>query len=142
MPKVQDPILESPKVAERFWAKFRKTEGCWEWRGSKARDGYGIFWHKGRQLSAHRLVYTLTSGPIPPGLTLDHLCRNTGCVNPSHLEPVSMRENTLRGTTGPAQNARKTQCQYGHSFDLFNTYYWHQHRICRMCRRLRRQAKE
>ena len=36
-------------------------------------------------------------GPIAPGLVADHLCRNRDCINPHHVEPVEVAENTRRG---------------------------------------------
>ena len=66
--------------------------GCWVWQRAMTRGGYGF-----RQGPAHRYVYERERGPIPDDLTLDHLCRNPGCVNPDHLEPVTSAENTRRG---------------------------------------------
>lgn len=72
--------------------------GCWPWLGTKSRLGYGTAATKvaGRTNQAHRVVYEALVGPIPTGLELDHLCRNTSCVNPSHLEPVTHAENMRR----------------------------------------------
>lgn len=81
-------------MVDRFWMKVQKRPGCWNWTGG-ARDGYGTFTekHKGRTHLAHRLSYELTVGPIPDGKVLDHRCRNTLCVNPSHLRPVTRKQN-------------------------------------------------
>lgn len=68
--------------------------GCWVWRGRTNRDGYGKI---GRQTLAHRAYYEALVGPIPDGLTIDHLCRNRACVNPDHMEPVPAVENVRRG---------------------------------------------
>jgi hypothetical protein len=51
--------------------------------------------------SPWRIVYTLLRGPIPDGLTLDHVCLNKTCVNPWHLEPVEAIVNLRRHWDGP-----------------------------------------
>jgi len=93
---------------------------------------------------AHRRVYTLLKGAIPDGLTLDHLCRFTSCVNPDHLEPVTAGENVLRGNTAGGINARKTHCVHGHEFTAANTVLYltrgRPTRTCRTCQRRRQQA--
>lgn len=84
---------------DRFWAKVmpEPMSGCWLWAGALSK-GYGHFaLTKGDVRNAHRLAYEELVGPIPAGLHLDHLCRNRACVNPDHLEPVTNRENTVRG---------------------------------------------
>lgn len=85
---------------------------------------------------AHRVSYETFVGPIPAGLTLDHLCRNTLCINPAHLEPVTIKENVLRGDGPTARNARKTHCDRGHAFDETNTGpNANGGRSCRACKR-------
>ena len=91
-------------VLERALNRILFDDGCWEWEGSKTRDGYGQI-EDGRRsdrhnLRAHRVVYEGLRGPIPEGLDLDHLCRNRGCVRPDHLKPVTRSENCRRGMTG------------------------------------------
>lgn len=95
--------------------------GCWVWKGSCA-NGYGRMSVNGRTDGTHRLGYEALVGPIPEGLTLDHLCRNTRCWNPRHLEPVTHGENCRRGNGWSGRNARKTHCPAGHSYDSSNTY--------------------
>lgn len=103
--------------------------GCWIWTGSyriapqekrktlpERRYPY-LYIGRKQYVAAHRASYELFVGPIPDGLTIDHLCRTTLCVNPLHLEPVTMRENVLRGTSFAAQNAKKTHCLRGHPYD-------------------------
>lgn len=81
-----------------FWSKVEKTDGCWEWRGYRSPKGYGEYRDAtGKRTTAHRISWQLAGHDIPEGLTLDHLCRNRGCVNPDHLEPVTNRENVMRG---------------------------------------------
>lgn len=70
---------------------------CWTWQKGKSGKGYGIVYTKKGGEGAHRAMYKSIKGPIPDGLELDHLCRNTDCVNPSHLEPVTHLENVRRG---------------------------------------------
>lgn len=124
-------------AAERFWAKIDLSGDCWLWRASLDRDGYGRFaLAHSTIVRAHRYAYELLVGPIPEGLTIDHLCRVRHCVNPAHLEPVTGRENTLRGDTTAALNAAKETCPQGHPFDAANTYLPARGgRECRACRR-------
>ena len=125
-------------VEQRFWPKVdKRQDGCWVWQAATLK-GYGQFNVGHRICYAHRVAYELVVGPIPDGLELDHLCRNTLCVNPDHLEPVTMRVNILRSQSEPANNARKTHCPHGHAYDAENTYVNPKgHRSCRECRRIR-----
>lgn len=106
---------------DRFNDRVKKTSGCWVWVGGKRGAGYGAFWDDGVNWLAHRWAYEHFVGAVPGGLTLDHLCRNTMCVNPEHLEPVTPRMNTLRGIGLAAVNAKKTHCKRGHEFTPGNT---------------------
>lgn len=98
------------------------NSGCWLWAGGVTGSGYGAFWLNGKVELAHRISYEIHKGPIPVELELDHLCRNTFCVNPDHLEAVTARTNTLRGNTITAANAQKTHCHRGHEFSADNTH--------------------
>jgi hypothetical protein len=128
---------------DRFANKVALTDaGCLVWLAGLAGAGYGHFHttqtaqEKARDVYAHRWSYEHHVGPIPDGLHLDHLCRNPACVNPDHLEPVSQRENTMRGTGFSARNAAKTRCDHGHRFTAENTYVDREgYRHCRTCRR-------
>lgn len=102
-------------VEERFWSKVDKSGECWLWTAGKTGGGYGHF-HPAADgpVRAHRLAYEMVIGPIPEGMQLDHLCRVRHCVNPAHLEPVTNRENALRGMA-PSIIARRTgKCSNGH----------------------------
>lgn len=123
-----------------FWRRVVRDGDCWIWTGHKNRCGYGRLTVDGRRIAAHRLAYELLVGPVPDGLELDHLCRNRACVRPSHLEPVTHRENTLRGDTIVAAAAAATACPQGHAYDEANTYrYPDGRRDCRTCRADRRR---
>lgn len=128
-----DPLAANKhRTFHKKFGHVRPRWQCWIWAGRLDPQGYGRHsWDL-----AHRVAYERFMGPIPDGLTLDHLCRTPACVNPWHLEPVTLRENLLRGDTFQARNAAKTHCKRGHPFDEENTYItpagW---RSCRSCRR-------
>lgn len=106
-------------LPERIASKIQIDEsGCWLWTaGRQNKDGYGgVHWY-GKWSRAHRVVYQLLVGDIPDGLQLDHTCRVRHCVNPAHLEPVTGRENVLRGDTIAAKHAARTHCPKGHPLD-------------------------
>jgi hypothetical protein len=125
------------RIADKFEIDF--DTGCWLWVAGVLKGGYGSIQGslpERRKLLAHRAVYELVVEPIPEGLTLDHLCRVRHCVNPDHLEPTTMRENTLRGDTLPARNLEKTHCPQGHEYTPENTYWTRSgSRACRKCQR-------
>jgi hypothetical protein len=149
----------SPASRARFWAKVDKNGPipdhapalgpCWLWMGSHDPRGYGRWWpaprnddgRPGRSLSkrAHRWAYEFQFGPTD-AQAVDHLCRNRGCVNPAHLEPVTTRENMKR------HYALQTHCKHGHEFTPENTYRAPSSgvRLCRECKRIsdRRRAAE
>lgn len=130
---MNSPTKPRPSRTELFLAKVNTTGDCWEWTGSTTDRGYGQFNNGTTMVKAHRWMYELAIGPIPAGLDLDHLCRNTSCVRPSHLEPVTHRENVLRGTGPTATNAAKTHCPNGHPLgdEADNSG----RRYCRICHR-------
>lgn len=115
---------------------YRGENGCWNWMAGKKLGGYGEFKpHLGQNnRAAHTIMWEIRNGAVPEGLFLDHLCRNTTCVNPTHLEPVTCRENVLRGESIPAKNARKTHCgRCGGEFDYFYIRNGSPRRACKAC---------
>lgn len=148
-------MLVDAKSVERIWSQIDKNGPasslvgglCWIWNGSKENHGYGRTQvkinGKWKGVLIHRLIYELVVGPIPRPLppakysysTLDHLCRNRSCVNPKHLEPVSNRENILRGVSPSAIHAKKTHCPQGHEYSPKNTKICgiRRFRVCKTC---------
>lgn len=125
-------IWENEALARKFWSKVEKTETCWNWRGLLS-NGYGIITWKKRNYFTHRVGFVLSGRTIPPGLVLDHLCRNKRCVNPAHLEPVTIGENVMRGDTICARHKAKTHCPRGHEYSLDNTRLKRGRRYCIKC---------
>ena len=128
---------------EEFKPNFDKyvmplTEsGCWIWMGYISEGGYGRFCPKFKMipLYAHRVSYEMRHGPIPDGMTIDHLCRVRCCVNPDHLEVVTLQENLARSV-----REEKVYCKHGHEFSPENTALRNKKtggivRICRACER-------
>jgi hypothetical protein len=74
-------------LAEHFRmnVRFDCADACWDWTGSKDKDGYGKMRHDGKHLRAHRVSYEIHKGPIPPGKMVCHKCDYPSCVNPAHL---------------------------------------------------------
>lgn len=129
-PKVS---LSKPTGDVGIDAKLTFRDGCWTWNGSRTSNGYGRVRRVQKLWSVHRYVYELLLGPVPEGLVLDHLCRNRACCNPAHLEPVTFRENVLRGEGPAALHARKTHCLRGHALTAENLIPGRGYRQCRIC---------
>jgi len=128
-------------LPDRYWVRVVVRDACWEWTG-RLYMGYGRFQLRRKRQPAHRWAYEMLVGAIPPGLTIDHLCRNRACVNPLHLEPVTSGENVRRGLAGIA-NSSKSQCKHGHALEPENTYIepktgW---RKCRACRQIQNRDR-
>lgn len=144
----------------RLWSKVdqRESTECWPWLGGIGSTGYGIFMIDGRSFNAHRCTYESAIGPIPAGLTIDHVyargCRRRDCVNPYHLEPVTQAENNRRQPRfqkpkhegkmhGPAQQPgrkRQSHCGKGHAMTPDNVYMYGKQRQCRTCKADRQRA--
>lgn len=127
-------------------------DACWPWTAYISEQGYG--WtarDEGPQGAAHRLAYEVLVGPIPDGLTLDHICHDPDvcpergpscphrrCCNPCHLRPTSNAANMLRGSSPSALNARRTTCPEGHPYDMIRKCG---RRRCTQCEYARRRAR-
>lgn len=127
---------------------------CWLWTASTCGQGYGQFFvRKGRSENgkprpfmalAHRVAYELTRGPIPEGLTIDHLCKNRLCVNAAHMEAVPIAENVRRATPW---SSLKTHCPKGHPYDRTDSWVNKKTgkvqtgRRCNRCRKAQENAR-
>ena len=111
-------------------------DGCWNWTGKISKiTGYGHVGFNYKTYLAHRLSYIVYKGSIPEGMVIDHLCRNRKCVNPLHLEAVSLKENILRGNSLPAYKARQIHCIRRHILLGANLYITPDgRRQCKTCR--------
>lgn len=134
--RVPETLLSDRERVDAFFAPEPNT-GCWLWHGMVNARGYGCIAHKERMYRAHRVLYEREVGPIPSGLTLDHLCQNKQCVNPEHLEPVTAAENHRRGF------ARRTHCKAGHPWVPENIYTapGRGDRQCKVCMTIRNRAR-
>ncbi|GHB55478.1 hypothetical protein GCM10010331_49130 [Streptomyces xanthochromogenes] len=125
----------------RFWSKVDvgDVDACWLWKPLGSTNGYGQFSSRGKTYLAHRLAYELSQSPIPPGMTIDHLCRVRNCVNPAHLDCVTKAENLRRAKSwenGAEFQRNKTHCVAGHPYSGDNLRICKSgKRACRTCER-------
>ena len=140
--------MNKERLREKLMKRIEKTDSCWNWLAYVTPTGYGVFTSrisgKLENRRAHRAVYELLVGKVPDGLQLDHLCRNRKCVNPEHLEPVTQKENLLRGIGFGAINSKKKKCPKGHKYTKENTYVYpnNKWRNCKICRRVNNKARK
>lgn len=91
----------------RFWSKVEKTDSCWNWTGTKS-NGYGRMDRTkdgiSKQYLVHRVSFEMNNGPIPDGKVIDHICHNTLCVRPEHLQAVTQKQNT-ENRQGPSKRS-------------------------------------
>jgi len=141
-----DDISEEWKrqVEARFWSRVERAGPgeCWPWQACLTSTGYGTFSARQKQIYAHRFAYEAVKGPIPAGLVIDHLCFNRPCVNPEHLEAVTLAENNRRGDGFAAKNLAKTHCPRAHPYDEANTLVTPSGRQCRTCENARHRTDE
>ena len=144
------------RLPERFWEKCipEPNSGCWLWVGAaggcvigRQTGTYGRMWTGFRTEPSHRIAYAAKHGAIGKGLCIDHLCRNTLCCNPAHLEAVTTAENTRRGDMGKARGAirnsqkRRTHCPAGHAYSEHGRISADGKRSCRTCASMRARIK-
>lgn len=108
---------------------------CWRYPGGITPQGYGLVWIDTKQVLVHRYSYEFHIGPIPAGLTIDHLCRVRACWNPHHMEPVTRGDNVRRA------KALITHCPQGHEYTPENTYNYPGRggRHCKQCTQYRKR---
>lgn len=122
-------------LSPNMLSKIEFTGSCWTWTGAVQSRGYGSIANgRGGTTQAHRRAYMELVGPIPAGLTIDHLCMNKLCVNPEHLEPVTGAENTRRAFR------QQTHCKFGHllsgdNLRLVTRATGNTRRVCVTCQR-------
>lgn len=148
-PRPPRPEREPPLYPRRGSLEVRLKQrlvrdpktGCDEWMGYLLRGYARIKREDGTAAFAHRVAYEMAKGPIPAGLKIDHLCRNTRCCNPDHLEAVTDRENILRGDGVAALASRRTHCPQEHPYSGENLHLTPRgHRVCRTCVRNRKRG--
>ena len=113
------------------------TDMCWNWTGTKHSSGYGKF----SQSYAHRWSWEWFNGEkIPPGMFIDHICKNKLCVRPDHIRTVTPWQNTIENSLSPsAMQTKRDFCIHGHPLSGDNLYLRKDRygRVCKMCCRLR-----
>lgn len=131
------PKADGKTIQQRFNERYkvdRKT-GCWNWTGCLNGKGYAYIWipvnrpgarypTDGSTVQAYKIGWLLANGKDwseLAGLELHHKCENTKCVNPKHLELLTVRQHRRIGTSVVALNAQKTQCKRGHAYTKENT---------------------
>lgn len=104
----------------RFWAKVKKSDGCWEWTAMK-RGGYGRITRDGKSngmLTAHRLSWELAHGAIPVGLFVLHKCDNPPCVRPDHLflgtQYDNVQDRVAKGREGDRSGEKNGRAKLSH----------------------------
>lgn len=138
-----------PYLKERILSNIKTdSNGCWIWQLSKEKKGYGRMKVNYKTLMAHRVSYEAFVKNIPEGLQIDHLCKNTSCVNPDHLEPVTAKENLHRSSLTDRWKAKKqiSHCPQGHEYTESNTLikknaWGNDCRNCRKCNSEREKVR-
>jgi hypothetical protein len=133
------------ELSPRFWSKVDIAPGCWNWIAGTTGAGYGRYkLASGRSVSAHRFIFSVLMGAIPPNLLVCHRCDNPRCVNPLHLFLGTARDNAM-DMVAKGRNANGTEgmmaCRRGHPRTPENTYRWRNSIHCLRCREVTRAAR-
>lgn len=125
-------------VASRLADKIRvEPNGCWEWTGKIASDGYGMITIDGVETRAHRASFDNFVRKISPAEMILHRCDNRPCISPVHLFAGSRSDNNRdMADKGRARNRNsgKAVCDHGHPFTEENTVWDRRgYRNCRSC---------
>lgn len=129
-------------VVDLFLRQINYTETCWLWTGTVAVNGYGVMNIRNgkrankKQGKVHRLSWEIANERrVPVGLTIDHTCVVSLCVNPAHLEPVTSRVNLLRRWERFRAN-RPSHCFNGHEYTPETSKIAKRGTlVCRLCER-------
>ena len=140
MTSIYETLPTLPKWEVRFWTFVLVGDGCWGWYGHHTHDGYARFSFaegenpsgRGRDIYAHVWLYEKLVGDVPVSMELDHLCKNRGCVNPEHLEPVTHKVNIRRG---------RSVCKRGHQLEGNRKVWACGRSVCGTCHKLRASGK-
>ena len=111
-------------LSVRIEKYVQRTDGCWLWTGAKNQSGYGVIWDRARGANsfAHRAMYELNVGPIPPEMFLCHHCDVPNCVRPNHLFVGTPKDNSVDSSRkGRRHQQQITHCKRGHEFTVENT---------------------
>ena len=135
-------------IAERFWARVAKGNGCWNWTGYLDRCGRGSFSigsrsENAKRIRASRMSWVLTFGEIPTGMFVCHTCDQPACVRPDHLflgtQKDNMQDAAAKKRLHNRFNSNKTHCKRGHEYSSLNTRVNNGKRTCKICAALAQQ---
>lgn len=113
-------------IENRFWARVRKSDDCWEWTSGFDHFGYGRMHVKGSVVDVHRLSWALANGPIPEGMCICHKCDNPPCVNPSHLflgtDADNIHDRDAKGRTQRGMRRTSAKLSDGDVIEIRRAY--------------------
>ena len=140
MSKVKFSIYRENINIDYFNKRVDMSGDCWIWIGSIGTHGYGLYHLNKKRFLAHRVSYCLKNGEISKDLVIDHICKNSKCVRPSHLRQVTQYFNIIKNSNSPTrENSEKTHCKNGHELTGYNLKMVYRYknkkssRVCRTC---------